>query len=227
MTDTGQLSKFEFANRDEGFDNHITKSIRHYDTLWSTIVDMSQYFVEPNTHVYDLGCSTGKLIKSLSEKNKDNAKNASYIGLDSEVDFSKNFTQIHGTSLIHGDITKWNYENCSFATSIFTLQFIPQIKRLDVLKNLYKGMNPGAGFILAEKTISEDAKIQDIMTSLYYQFKQESFSADDILTKEKKLRYLMKPNTDSANMEMLKDAGFTRIQKFWQSFQFTAYICIK
>lgn len=232
--ETQQLSKFAFAkaedsgSNDHSFDNHIEKSIKGYSVLWKNIVDASQYFVESNTNIYDLGASTGKLIHAIYDKNKTNAVNASYFGIDCEQDFTDNYVKKSPfVSLVHGDITKYNYDNASFVTSIFTLQFIPREYRLSVLKNIYQGMNEGAGLIIAEKTISEDAKIENIMNSLYYQFKRESFTAEEILDKEQKLRYLMKPMHDRELSEMLYEAGFEVQQKFWQSFNFVGYIAIK
>ena len=57
--------KFTFATREEGFDNHIDTSIRGYNDLWQDVVDISQYFVENGTSVVDIGCSTGKMLKSM------------------------------------------------------------------------------------------------------------------------------------------------------------------
>jgi len=49
------MSKFSFATSPEGFDNHISNSIRGYDVLNENIVSISKYFVEPQTNVFDLG----------------------------------------------------------------------------------------------------------------------------------------------------------------------------
>ena len=53
------MADFTFAHREEGFDEHIEKSIRGYGHLLEDIVGLSRYFVENDTNVYDLGCSTG------------------------------------------------------------------------------------------------------------------------------------------------------------------------
>lgn len=223
-----RLAEFDFAKAEEGFDNHINNSIKGYNHLWKSVVDMSSYFVESGTNVYDLGCSSGKLIKSIAEKNKNNAPAASYWGIDLEQNFVKDFkSEDSRVNLVCGDIKLHPYSRTSFVTSIFTLQFTPVTDRLDIIRRIYDSMNPGAAFVIAEKTISSDAKIQDIMTSLYYEFKRESFTAEEILDKEKKLRYMMKPATDEDLVNLLRNSGFHRVQKFWQSYNFLAYVAIK
>ena len=59
--------KFTFAQSKEGFDKHIDKSIRGYGDLWHDVVQIGKYFIEDDTNVVDIGCSTGKLQKSMIE----------------------------------------------------------------------------------------------------------------------------------------------------------------
>ena len=40
------MNDFTFAHREEGFDNHIDKSIRGYKELLNDVVSFSRYFVE-------------------------------------------------------------------------------------------------------------------------------------------------------------------------------------
>ena len=73
---------FSFAHRDEGFDNHIDQSIRGYSDLHADIVAMSQYFVEDDKNVVDIGCSTGKTIYQMMKQNHSFAPYAMYTGVE-------------------------------------------------------------------------------------------------------------------------------------------------
>jgi len=64
----GSMTKFTFAQSPEGFDNHIENSVRGYTNLWNDIVGMSKYFVEDDTNVIDVGCSSGKMLKAMIHK---------------------------------------------------------------------------------------------------------------------------------------------------------------
>ncbi len=229
-----RLGSFEFAQfqtdqNESGFDQHIANSIQDYASLWGHVVDFSSYFVENNTDVFDLGCSSGKLIKALYEKNKGHADKARYVGVDLEKKFIAEFKKpADNVQLMLADVSKFNLgQQASFITSIFTLQFMPKSDRQAVLNRSYDALKPGGAMVIAEKTISPNAKLQDIMTSTYYEFKRKNFSPEEILDKEKKLRYLMKPVSDTHLQHEIQRAGFMTYQKFWQSRNFVGYLCIK
>jgi tRNA (cmo5U34)-methyltransferase len=76
------MADFTFAHREEGFDNHIEQSIRGYSNLLEDVVSLSRYFVEDDTNIIDIGCSTGKLTKAMMEYNSDHSPTAQYFGVE-------------------------------------------------------------------------------------------------------------------------------------------------
>jgi tRNA (cmo5U34)-methyltransferase len=225
------MNDFTFAHRDEGFDAHIDNSIRHYSTLHDDIVKMSKYFVEDDTVVVDIGCSTGKTLAAMYEQNKEFAPNVCYRGIDYADGFveamNKRQEENPNLWLSQEDVREFEFYNTSLVTSIFTLQFMPRKDRQEVLNNIYDGLNPGGAFVFAEKTYSCNPKVQDMLTFMYYDFKRESFTTDDIMDKEHTLRSMLKPNTWSELQDMLRIAGFDSVQTFWQNHLFVGAIAIK
>jgi tRNA (cmo5U34)-methyltransferase len=208
----------------ENFDDHINQSIPHYDTMNENIVALSEYFIDEGTNVYDIGCSTGKLLRRLKEGKDD----AHFYGLEINENMIKEFTSDTNLTLINSDITKYNeYVNASLITSIFTLQFVPLKDREKILKEIYKGLNKGGAFIFSEKVLSRYSKFQDIFTFLYYDFKKRNFSEKEILDKEVNLRSIMKPITLEENIQMLKKVGFKDIDVIWKNYNFVNIIAIK
>ena len=63
------MSKFSFDSIQD-FDNHISSSILGYDILHSLIVNISSFFIKTNVVPVDLGCTSGKLIKSIENQYK-------------------------------------------------------------------------------------------------------------------------------------------------------------
>jgi tRNA (cmo5U34)-methyltransferase len=59
----------------QNFDEHIDKSIPNYKLLQEAIVSLSDFVVQPNTAIVDLGCSTGKLLNAIPH-------NGEKIGID-------------------------------------------------------------------------------------------------------------------------------------------------
>ena len=231
------MTDFTFAHRQEGFDEHIDWSIRGYSNLLGDVISFSRYFVEDNTNVVDIGCSTGKTTEKMLLHNKDHCKNATYVGIEIAkgfydnlderlVDLSKKepWAQVE---FIKDDVRHYNFDNCSLVTSIFTLQFMPKRHRQEVIQNIYNGLNEGGAFIFGEKIYTEDAFIQDILTFNYYDFKRQNFETQDIMDKEITLRHMLKPNTWPEIETMLKSSGFRSVQVFWQNFLFLGAIAIK
>ena len=219
---------FTFAQRAEGFDTHIELSIRGYSNLIDDVLKLSEYFVEDDTKVVDIGCSTGKMLKAMINQNSF-SKRASYIGIELEEEFVAGWEEDTKPNLYfyNLDVRDYNFENCSFISSIFTLMFMPPHQRETVIKNIYNGLNSGGAFVFSEKTMADSAKIQDIRTFTYYDYKRKSFTTDDIMDKEKTLRSMAKPNTREELLNMCKAAGFSKIESFWQNHAFVGFLAIK
>ena len=228
------MADFTFAHREEGFDEHIEKSIRGYSHLIEDVVSLSRYFVEDETNVVDIGCSTGKMTKALIDYNLDHSQEAKYIGLEIAEGFEKDLDKrkkelsyYDYVQFLSDDARWYEYSNCSLVTSIFTLQFMPKTDRRELLQNIYNGLNEGGAFIFAEKTICENALVQDMITFNYYDYKRKSFDTEDIMDKERTLRHMMKPNTWREIEDMLLSVGFSVIQPFWRNHEFVGAIAIK
>ena len=70
-----------------GFDNHVSRSVPFYYEGHQLISKCSDFFLSDNSICYEIGCSTGSLIKLVSERNKQ--KNIEYIGIDIEESMTK------------------------------------------------------------------------------------------------------------------------------------------
>ena len=227
------MADFTFAHREEGFDEHIEKSIRGYSNLLEDVISLSRYFVEDGTSIVDIGCSTGKLTKAMIEYNQDHCSDGNYIGIEIAEGFFKDLEnrakelEEYKVDFILDDIRNCDFENCSLVTSIFTLQFMPKKDRLNVMKNIYNGLNDGGAFIFAEKTMCQNALVQDMITFNYYDYKRKSFDTEDIMDKERTLRHMMKPNTWEEIESNLAKAGFSDVQQFWRNHAFVGALAIK
>jgi len=231
------MADFTFAHRQEGFDEHINWSIRGYSDMLNDTISFSRYFVENDTNVVDIGCSTGKLTQAIMEYNQDTAPDAMYVGVENATGFVKDLDKrvgqiekkVKDTSVdfVLDDVRNYTFENCSLVTSLFTLQFMPKKDRAEVIASIYDGLNEGGGFIFAEKIDSTNSRIQDMMTFNYYDYKKLKFDYDDIMTKEQTLRHMLKPNTWDEIENMIYDAGFKTVEQFWRNHNFLGAIAIK
>ena len=122
---------------------------------------------------------------------------------------------------------EFELNNASLVYSIFTMQFLNPNKRINYIKNIYNGLNVGGALIICEKIYQNESKFQYIFGFSHYDDKLKNFTSDEILNKEKDLRYIMKPNSEIELNNILNKAGFINYTTFWQMFNFKAIIAIK
>lgn len=219
--------KFSFSNTADAFDDHIGKSIRGYHDLRDDIVSMSKYFVEDNTSVVDIGCSQGSMIRRIRDAN-DQAPNAKYIGVEINDAFQQHWESEPNLTYLIEDVRQSEaLTNMSLAISMFTFQFIPERDRLSLMQKIYDNLTDGGAFITSEKIFSQNAKTQNMLEFLYYDFKRKSFSEKEILDKETELRHLAKNTTENLLVTQLRGIGFRGVQTFWRNFNFLGVLAMK
>lgn len=209
------------------FKSHVLKSIPFYEMSHNIILNLANFFIRKKSTVYDIGCSTGDLLNNLNKKNKD--KQINLIGIDSSKDMirvaKKKFKKIN---FVCNEIQKINFKKADLITSLYTIQFMhPKFRQL-VYNKIYKSLNWGGAFIVFEKIRGSDARFQDILTFLYYDFKANNgLSSGEILNKEQSLRSVLEPFTINENIQFLKRAGFKDIMPIMQYLNFVGFLAIK
>ena len=199
--------------------------------LLSIEVTLSDFFLKDNSVCYDIGTSTANLLIKLS---KFTNKKAKFIGIDKSKSMAtfakKNIKKnnIKNIKVMNKDINKTNFEKSDLIISYYTLQFIePKYKQL-LLNKIYKSLNWGGALILFEKVRANDARFQDILNSLYYDFKEDNgFKSSEIFNKEKSLRGVLEPFSDQGNRGLIKRAGFIDTISIYKFICFKGYLCIK
>lgn len=229
---TSEKANWKFGKEvTEIFDAHVRKSVPLYDNFHNTIGDLSEWFIEEDTNVYDIGTSTGEGLNNLISHHKN--KHINYIGIDNSEDMIKKAKENlsnKNITLINGDITNPDIEihNASFITSILTLQFIPQRKRKQVIEKAFQGLNKGGALVIVEKVIGNNARFDEMFIELYHDFKlSNKLSEQEIFAKSRAIRGVMTPNTVQENINILQDVGFKDVDIFFKWCNFVGFIAIK
>ena len=102
----------------------------------------------------------------------------------------------------------------SLVVSLFTMQFLPEHERLRLFKKIYDNLQEGGAFITSEKIFAHNAKVQNMMEYLYYDYKKKNFTEKEILDKEEQLRFLAKLTTENLLISQLRGVGFRGTQIF-------------
>ena len=112
--------------------------------------------------------------------------------------------------------------------SLYTLQFVRQKDRPEFIRQVYTGLQPGGAFILVEKVLGADARVDGIFVELYHAFKrQREFSADEVVEKALSLRGILVPDTVAENEARLHGAGFRTVDTFFRWCNWVGWLAIK
>ncbi len=241
MSDTGDNISSDNANWKfsgkmvKDFENHVSKSVPIYNRGHELIIQLSDFFIKEDSLIYDLGCSTGKLLIDMVKHNQ-HKKNTKYVGVDIEKDmisFAKDKqknAKISSAKLkfYHDDVVTFEINSSDLIVSFFTLQFVHPKHRQNVINKIYKSLNWGGAFLFFEKVRYNDARFQDIFTTLYNDYKLEmGYSPEEIINKTRSLKGVMEPFSTQGNIDMLKRAGFVDVTTVVTDICFKGFLAIK
>ena len=236
MTNVGdkieaENSRWSFSGEmSQHFDQHIQKSIPFYETSHQLGINLSDFFLSDGSVCYDLGCSTGSLLASLAKHHQ--GKRVQFIGIDVEaemVNHAQSLCQsfpnieIRNESLMDLDL-----EKADLILAYYTMQFIKPKHRQVLFNRIYEALNWGGGFLLFEKVRSPDARFQDMMTTLYTDYKlDQGYSGDEIIAKNRSLKGVLEPFSHEGNLGLLQRAGFVDVTTVMKYICFEGFLAIK
>ncbi len=215
------------------FDKHVKKSVPLYEEGHDLICDISDFFVNESSIVYEIGCSTGALSIKLAQHNINKMK-ARFVGIDIENDMvdaanknKKKYPDIN-VDFMAADALEVELEPSDLIVCYYTVQFIHPSIRQELINKLYKSLNWGGALLLFEKVRGPDARFQDIMTSLYTDYKiRVGYTPGDIVAKSRSLKGILEPFSTQGNIDMLRRAGFVDINTIQKYICFEGFIAIK
>ena len=191
---------------------------------------VSDYYIKEDSIVYDIGCSTGKLLNKIAIRHK-LKKNTKYVGLDvvkKMITYAQKNNNHRQIKFLNKNIVNCKLKKSDFIICFYTLQFIHPKHRQNVLNKLFKSLNWGGALFLVEKVRSYDARTQDQMTTIYEEFKlSNGFSEKEISGKKKSLKGILEPFSSNANIQMLKRAGFKDVSTISKFISFEGFLAIK
>jgi tRNA (cmo5U34)-methyltransferase len=102
------------------------------------------------------------------------------------------------------------------------------MQRLELMKKIFDGLNDEGIFIFSEKVVFENKILDKQMIDIYYDYKKEQgYSEYEIAQKREALENVLIPFTMKENIQMCKDAGFTKVETVFQWANFVTFVVKK
>ncbi|WP_275555042.1 carboxy-S-adenosyl-L-methionine synthase CmoA [Mixta sp. Marseille-Q2659] len=233
-TPVHKLGDWTFDERvAEVFPDMIQRSVPGYSNIISMIGMLAERFVQPNTQVYDLGCSLG--AATLSVRRSVQVDGCKIIAVDNSpamvercrrhIDAFRASTPVE---VIEADIRDIDIENASLVILNFTLQFLAPADRLLLLERIYQGMKPGGALVLSEKFSFEDAEVGELLFNMHHDFKRANgYSELEISQKRSMLENVMLTDSVETHKARLRQAGFQHSELWFQCFNFGSLVALK
>ena len=235
-----QIERFEFNDAVASvFDDMIERSVPGYRSIVLQTGMLAAKFSVPDTACYDLGSSLGATTFSMrhqiAQHHKAEATRIKLIAIDSsEPMLSRMQEQLAKdpnpvpVQTVLADITKFDYAVHSFAVLNFTLQFVPVESRAATIQSIADKMIPGGALILSEKIAFENTEQQQLLTSMYENFKRANgYSELEISQKRDALEDVLIPETLNDHKSRLLNSGFKSVEVWFQCFNFASLVAIR
>ncbi|MGE9549910.1 carboxy-S-adenosyl-L-methionine synthase CmoA [Erwinia amylovora] len=217
----------------EVFPDMIQRSVPGYSNIISMIGMLAERFVQPNTQVYDLGCSLG--AATLSVRRNIRVEGCNIISVDNSpamvercrrhIDAFRADTPVE---VIEADIRHIKIENASLVVLNFTLQFLEPDERQQLLNTVWQGLRPGGALVLSEKFSFEDADVGELLFNMHHDFKRANgYSELEISQKRSMLENVMLTDSVETHKARLRTAGFEHAELWFQCFNFGSLIALK
>ncbi|QDY42177.1 carboxy-S-adenosyl-L-methionine synthase CmoA [Candidatus Pantoea soli] len=217
----------------EVFPDMIQRSVPGYSNIISMIGMLAERFVQPDSKVYDLGCSLG--AATLSVRRNIHVPGCQIIAVDNSpamvercrrhLDAFRGETPV---DVLEADIRDIPIENASLVVLNFTLQFLAPDARLALLQKIAQGLNPGGALVLSEKFSFEDAEVGELLFNMHHDFKRANgYSELEISQKRSMLENVMLTDSVEAHKARLKRAGFAHAELWFQCFNFGSLVALK
>jgi len=210
------------------FDDMLNRSVPFYQENLKLQIEILKEFLKENDLVIDLGSSTGTFLIELAKK-----KPLKLIGIDNSeamINRAKQKAKAFGVKIdfLQEDFLDFSFPKSNSIVANYTIQFVRPLKREKLIKKIYSSLKRNGIFLMSEKLITENKKLNKIMIDIYYNYKKEKgYSEFEIAQKREALENVLIPYSMQENIEMLKNTGFKNIEVIFRWNNFATFIAFK
>lgn len=229
-----EAGSFEFNDEVAAvFPDMLERSIPGYAASIEAIGTLASRYVQPATRCYDLGCSLG--AATLAMRRNIAAPDCEIIAVDLAPAMIERCRQIISAdesevdvSLVEGDVRQIDIEQASMVVMNYTLQFLSVGERDAMIGKIFAGLTDGGVFVLSEKVVDEDSRIEELLLEMHHEFKRRNAYSDlEISRKRAALEDVLIPESIATHRARLATAGFRHVGIWLRHFNFVSIVAVK
>lgn len=231
------VGDFNFGEKTaEVFEDMLERSVPQYRELLRMVGELAAEFAVSGSNVYDLGCSNGITLQTLSSAIADAGKEVHLVGADySEAMLQRAEERFAGRpeaqqpELLLADLNRgFAVQDASVVVLNLTLQFIRPLFRDNLVRGICDGLRDNGCLILVEKVLGNDSLFNRLFIQFYYDMKRRNHYSDlEISQKREALENVLIPYRIDENFELLKRNGFRSVDVFFKWYNFAGLIAHK
>ncbi|MGQ0640825.1 MAG: carboxy-S-adenosyl-L-methionine synthase CmoA [Gemmatimonadaceae bacterium] len=230
-----RVDDFVFDGKTAGvFDDMLGRSVPFYAEIQRMTTELAADFAAPGSNLYDLGCSTGTTLAALDPLVHPTVR---FVGIDDSPEMLDKAQQKLGAAvsggraidLVSTDLHELNQlENASVVLLTLTLQFVRPLHRERLIRAICAGTNQQGCLILVEKLTESDTLFNRLFIKYYYDMKRRNGYSDlEIAQKREALENVLIPYRAEENEQLLLAGGYSKVQRFFQWYNFAGVIAVK
>jgi tRNA (cmo5U34)-methyltransferase len=197
------------------FPEHVRASVPFYDVIQALIAELSDWLVPAGGLVADLGAATGTTAALIAERHPARSiRFALYDESAAMLDRARiAAAQMTGNHRVETHLTRiqapLKHDQADLTLALFTLQFLPRLDRLSVLRMARSCAAETGALIIADKTRPHDARWSEIANDVSHDWKAEHGISDTaIRAKARALRGVLVPYPLDDMLRMITVCGW-------------------
>jgi len=225
--DTNKI-KEQFNSIAEEYDSRRRCFIPCFDDFYGRSVSLLRCFENGFADIVDLGAGTGLLTKMVY----DIYPESNYTLIDVSTDMleaaKKRFVGLNNFTFAECDYAEdIPVENCDLVCSALSIHHLDNSDKDRLYRNIYSKLNKNGCFINLDQFIVKSQEINNMYDAWWYDYINNSGITEAETASWVERRKLDKENTLSETLELLKNAGFDKVDCVYNFMKFGVVIAIK
>lgn len=227
---------FEFnADVAAVFDDMVTRSVPFYREVQRMVAELAAVFLQDSGTFYDIGCSTGTTLAAVAKEVPPDS-GVRLVGLEPSAAMREQATQKLSATADLGSVELLPHRveevddlpDARMICMLYTLQFVRPAHRPRVLEMCCQSLRSGGCLILGEKILADEPSMRRLFIDLYHEYKRRSgYSAMEIARKREALENVLVPFTGTENVELLRNSGFSTVDRVFHWYNFAVFLAVK